>query len=57
MFVIFSLGVFLWLLYGFFIHSVSIVIANGFTLVLSLAILVLKVYYDRKPGDATLLRK
>ena len=57
MFVIFSLGVFLWLLYGFFIHSVSIVVANGFTLILSLAILVLKVHYDRKPGDATLLRK
>jgi hypothetical protein len=34
-----------------------VIFSNSFTLVLSLAILVLKLYYDRKPGNAALLRK
>ncbi|HTA86455.1 MAG TPA: SemiSWEET transporter [Silvibacterium sp.] len=57
MFLVFSFGVFLWLLYGIFIRSFPVIFSNSFTLVLSLAILVLKLYYDRRPGNAALLRK
>ncbi len=48
MFSVFSLGVFLWLLYGLFIHSLPIILANAITLALSLAILALKLRFDRK---------
>jgi MtN3 and saliva related transmembrane protein len=47
-FLVFSVGVFLWLLYGIFAHSMPIILANGITLALSLAILVLKMRFDRK---------
>ena len=47
MFSVFSLGVFLWLLYGILIHSAPIILANAITLALSLAILSLKVRFDR----------
>jgi MtN3 and saliva related transmembrane protein len=57
MFLVFSLGVFLWLLYGIFIRSFPVILANSFTLALSLAILVLKIRYDRKRGRTPLLRK
>ena len=42
MFVIFSLGVFLWLIYGVYIHSVPIIVANIITLILCLSVLWLK---------------
>jgi len=42
MFILFSLGVLLWLVYGLAIHSRPVVIANGITLVLALSILVMK---------------
>lgn len=48
MFLVFSLGVFLWLLYGILIHSIPVILANGATLALSLAILSLKVRFDRR---------
>jgi len=48
MFSVFSLGVFLWLVYGILIHSVPVILANAVTLVLSLAILALKLRFDRK---------
>lgn len=48
MFLIFSLGTFLWLLYGIFIHSVPVILANAVTMALSLAILALKLRFDRK---------
>jgi MtN3 and saliva related transmembrane protein len=48
MFLVFSLGVFLWLLYGIRIHSIPVILANGATLALSLAILSLKVRFDRE---------
>ena len=52
MFLVFSLGVFLWQLNGIFLHSFPIILANGFTLALSLAILALKIQYDRRRGHA-----
>ena len=48
MFLIFSLGTLLWLLYGIFIHSLPVILANAVTLALSLAILALKLKYDRQ---------
>jgi MtN3 and saliva related transmembrane protein len=48
MFLVFSIGVFLWLVYGISIHSIPIILANAITLALSLAILFLKVRFDRK---------
>ena len=55
-FLLFSLGVFLWLLYGIWAHSNPVIASNAVTLVLSVSILVLKLRYDRnaahelKPG-------
>jgi MtN3 and saliva related transmembrane protein len=57
MFLVFSFGVFLWLLYGIFTRSGPVVLANGFTVALSLAILMLKIRYNRKRDKAPLLRK
>ncbi len=48
MFSLFSLGVFLWLLYGIWIASKPVIASNGITLVLSVSILILKLHYDRK---------
>jgi MtN3 and saliva related transmembrane protein len=48
MFLFFSLGVFLWLIYGIRIHSLPVMEANAITLVLSVAILILKLHYDRR---------
>jgi len=42
MYLIFSLGVFLWLIYGWWLGSWPIVLANGVTLLLSLSILWMK---------------
>ncbi len=48
MFLVFSLGTFLWLLYGILIRSLPVILANAVTLALSLAILALKLRFDRK---------
>lgn len=45
MFSIFSVGVFLWLLYGIQLDALPIILSNGITLVLSLTILVFKLKY------------
>lgn len=49
MFLLFSLGVLLWLIYGLEIHSTPVVLANGVTLVLSVSIIVMKICFDRRP--------
>lgn len=46
-FLMFSLGVFLWLLYGIYTGSKPVMASNGVTLILSVSILVLKLRYDR----------
>jgi MtN3 and saliva related transmembrane protein len=43
--IVFTLGVALWLAYGLLLHNWPILLANATTLVLSLAILILKVRY------------
>ncbi len=46
MFLLFSFGVACWLIYGIGLRSRPIIAANAVTLVLALAILVLKIRYD-----------
>lgn len=45
MFLLFSTGVALWLVYGIAIGSVPVIAANAITLMLALSILVLKIRY------------
>lgn len=47
MFTMFCAGVFLWLVYGVVLNAWPVVAANAVTLVLALAILILKVRFDR----------
>lgn len=47
MFILFSTGVLLWLIYGVAIDSVPVIAANGVTLLLALSVLILKVRYMR----------
>lgn len=43
MYVLFTTGVFLWLVYGAVLGLLPVIVANGATLVLALAVLVLKI--------------
>jgi MtN3 and saliva related transmembrane protein len=45
-FVMFSVGVFLWLMYGIYTGSRPVIASNVVTLVLSVSILILKLKYD-----------
>ena len=45
MFIIFTIGVFSWLIYGIIISDLPIILANVVTLILSLFILVFKLKY------------
>ena len=47
MYSVFTLGVALWLAYGWMLKAWPIVIANAITLVLAIAILVMKLVYGR----------
>jgi MtN3 and saliva related transmembrane protein len=51
MFLLFTVGVSLWLYYGFAIRSMPVIASNVVTLALSIAILVLKIRYDLAGGD------
>jgi MtN3 and saliva related transmembrane protein len=46
-FLMFSIGVFLWLLYGLYTGSKPVIASNAVTLVLSVSILILKLRSDR----------
>ena len=50
-FLLFSVGVFLWLLYGLYTGSRPVIASNIVTLVLSLSILFLKLRYDRNAAE------
>lgn len=52
MYVVFSMGVLLWLIYGIMLNSLPVIIANLFTLPLSLVILVKKIYNVSKKIDS-----
>jgi MtN3 and saliva related transmembrane protein len=45
MLLIFTTGVVLWLLYGLFLRSAPIILANAVTLVLNLLLLAMKIHY------------
>ena len=47
MYIMFIVGVALWLLYGLALRSWPMVIANGITLLLALSILAMKLYFER----------
>jgi MtN3 and saliva related transmembrane protein len=47
MYLMFILGVGLWLLYGLALHSMPVVIANGVTLMLASSVLGMKWYFKR----------
>jgi MtN3 and saliva related transmembrane protein len=47
MYVVFALGVFLWLVYGLLLGAWPIVVANAVTLALALAILAMKLRWTR----------
>lgn len=49
MFATFSTGVVLWLAYGLAVRDLAIIVANSVTILLALAILVLKISYSGKP--------
>ena len=44
---VFTVGTFLWLLYGIKVESVAITTANGITFMLSLAICIMKLLFDK----------
>jgi MtN3 and saliva related transmembrane protein len=48
MFTVMNTGLALWLVYGFLVHEWPIIAANSLTLAQGLAILVLKLIYDRR---------
>lgn len=47
-YIINSLGVLLWFTYGILIHSTPLIIANIFSLILSVTVLVLKIIWRNK---------
>jgi MtN3 and saliva related transmembrane protein len=47
MFLIFSVGTVLWMVYGLLLHSKPVIVANAVTLLLAVSILILKLRYDR----------
>ncbi len=49
---VFTAGTFLWLCYGVMVGSMSIIVANAITFLLSLAICVMKLRFDKQDiGD------
>jgi len=51
-FLLFSVGVFLWLLYGLYTGSMPIILCNAANLFLSMSIVFLKLRFDRNPTEA-----
>ena len=49
MYSILSTGMVLWLIYGFFMRSLPLILSNAVTLILALAIIALKIRYRRPP--------
>jgi MtN3 and saliva related transmembrane protein len=49
MYVLFTMGISSWLAYGLLIGSWPVVLANAITLALALAILIMKLRFDRYP--------
>jgi MtN3 and saliva related transmembrane protein len=50
MYSLFTIGVLLWLIYGWLMKDIPIIAANGITLILSATILTLKIKYSARTG-------
>lgn len=48
MYMIFCLGLILWIIYGIYLESLPIIIAKTITLILAAAILIMKIMWDRR---------
>lgn len=53
MYLLMCSGVALWLSYGVLIHSRPVVLANGLTLLLSMAVLLMKLVFDARSRSQT----
>ena len=53
MYLLMCSGVALWLTYGMLIHSRPVVLANGLTLLLSMAVLLMKLVFDARSQPQT----
>jgi len=53
-FVLFSVGLSVWLVYGLLISSIPVIVANAVTLVLAAVILALKTRFDRRPEQSAM---
>lgn len=51
MYAVFTLGVAVWLAYGIVLGEVPMMVANGLTLVLACAVLVMRLRYGKHPKD------
>lgn len=52
MLILFFIGIVLWLVYGIYIKSLSMIIANSITIVSSLLLLYFKITYENKDNDS-----
>lgn len=52
MLILFFTGIVLWLMYGIYIKSLSMIIANSITIVSSLLLLYFKITYENKDNDS-----
>ena len=50
MYSVFTVGIALWLVYGLLMRAWPIMVANAITLTFAIAILVMKLTFDKKPG-------
>jgi MtN3 and saliva related transmembrane protein len=51
MYLLFIAGVALWCIYGLATHSLPVLLANGITLALAVAILCMKLYFENRAGS------
>lgn len=51
MYMLLTFGVILWLVYGLYLESLSLILTNSITLILAASILVMKIVYGRNPSE------
>lgn len=47
-----NVGLLLWVVYGFMIHSLPIILPNTITFLLAFPLLLMKLHFHRKPSEA-----
>lgn len=53
MYLLLCFGVAMWLVYGLLIESLSVILANGVTLILACAVLVMKLRFRKSPDSSS----